>query len=560
MSPYPSTLLMSFALLGSSAASTVSPQAQRVCDDIHSAAPSRLVYAPSSSKASLNSPYLAELYTNTTATYWDAANDADVPACAFFPSCSEDVSAAIIALGKEPGVPFALKSGGHNWNRGFSSTDGGVLISFRPNLQSTKLAMDGLTANIGPGARWVEVMQELDKSNKCAVGGRSGDVGVGGYVVQGGISYLTSQYVRQHLLIAAPAADTDLLIKGFSCDNVVEYEMVTANGTILSVNNHTHPDIFSALCGGGKSPDLRLIYQILTPVWGGGRTYGSEQLDKLNAAIAEFISGNQDPSAAIILDYVFVALNQTNQITVAYFYNGPTLRSDVFANFLAIPYLGADGITTQRYPELLDTKVTSALGLRTSNVFNSLPNMPSEKMRSFLDWHWNNASNAPFVSSRQTNGLELFSMALQPIPVALQRASAAQGPSALSLDPNHGDKLWIEYDAGWANIAGDGVLPQQLKAVADDALAYQKETYKGVEPTHYVSGDLSVVPYNPLFMNDAQYTQDVLKSYGPSTYDKLWFLHRLLDPENFFTSRQNGFFFKTPPGGMTMPRHDWRAT
>ncbi|KAK5739430.1 hypothetical protein LTR17_005335 [Elasticomyces elasticus] len=540
-----STLLMSFALLGAGATSTITPQAQRVCDDIHSTAPSRLAYAPSSSKASLNSPYLAELYTNTTATYWDAANDADVPACAFFPSCSEDVSAAIIALGKEPGVPFALKSGGHNWNRGFSSMDGGVLISFRPNLQSTTLAPDGLTAKIGPGARWVEVMQKLDKSNKCAVGGRSGNVGVGGYVVQGGISYLTSQH-------------------GFSCDNVVEYELVTANGTIVDVNNHTHPDIFSALCGGGNAFGVVTTYTFQThdigDVWGGGRTYGPEQLDKLNAAIAEFISGNQDPSAAIILDYLFVALTQTSQITVSYFYNGPTPRSDVFANFLAIPYLGADGISTQRYPELLDTNVTSAIGLRTSNVINSLPNMPSEKMCSFLDWHWNNASNAPFVSSRQTNGLELFSMALQPIPVALQRASAAQGHSALSLDPDHGDKIWILYGAGWTKTAGDGVLPQQLKALADNALTYQKDTYKGVKPTNYVSGDLSVVPYNPLFMNDAQYTQDVLKSYGPATYDKLWFLHKLLDPGDFFTSRQNGFFFKTPPGGMTMPRHDRRAT
>ncbi|KAK5738054.1 hypothetical protein LTR17_006297 [Elasticomyces elasticus] len=186
--------------------------------------------------------------------------------------------------------------------------------------------------------------------------------------------------------------------------------------------------------------------------------------------------------------------------------------------------------------------------------------MPLEEMCSFLDWHWNNASNAPFVSSRQTYGLELFSMALQPIPVALQRASAAQGPSALSLDPDHGDKLWIEYDAGWTNPADDGVLPQQLKSVPDDTLAYQKETYKGVKPTNNVSGDLSVVPYNPLFMDDAQYTQDVLKSYGSVTYDKLCFLSKLLDPEGFLTSRQNGFFFKTPPGSMTILSHNRRAT
>jgi hypothetical protein len=211
MNPDSFTLLIGFALLTSCAASTISPKAQSVCDDIRTIAPLRLAYAPSSPKASLNSPDLTGLYKNTTTTYWDAANDADVPACAFFPALSEDVSAAIIALGKEPGVPFALKSGGHNWNRGFSSTDGGVLISFRPNLQTTTLAPDGQTAKVGPGARWVEVMQELDRNNKCVVGGRSGDVGVGGYVVQGGISYLTAQYVGCHLSIVASEVETDLL-------------------------------------------------------------------------------------------------------------------------------------------------------------------------------------------------------------------------------------------------------------------------------------------------------------------------------------------------------------
>jgi hypothetical protein len=201
MTPDSFTLLFSFALLSSCTATTISPQAQAVCDEIYSTAPSLLAYAPSSPKASLNSPDLTALYMNTTMTYWDAANDADVPACVFFPTSSEDVSAAMIALGKQPGIPFALKSGGHNWNRGFSSTDGGVLISFRPNLQTTTLASDGQTAKVGPGARWVEVLQELDKNNKCVVGGRSGDVGVGGYVVQGGISYLTAQYVSYNLPI-----------------------------------------------------------------------------------------------------------------------------------------------------------------------------------------------------------------------------------------------------------------------------------------------------------------------------------------------------------------------
>lgn len=210
MKPRAFALLFSCALLISCAGSAISPQAQAVCNAIHSITPSRLAFAPSSLKASLNSPTLTKLFLNATSTYWDAANYADIPTCAFFPASSEDVSAAIFALGREPGVPFALKSVGHNWNRRSSSIDGGVLIPFRPTLQSLILAPDEKTAKAGPGARWVEVMRELDKRNKCAVGGRSGDVGVGGYTLQGGVSYLTAQYVRCRLLTIIVESGTDL--------------------------------------------------------------------------------------------------------------------------------------------------------------------------------------------------------------------------------------------------------------------------------------------------------------------------------------------------------------
>jgi hypothetical protein len=62
-------------------------------------------------------------------------------------------------------------------------------------MNYTTLAPDEESAEVGLGAKWTEVMTVLDKSNKCAVGGRSGDVGVGGYVILGGLSSLTSQYI-----------------------------------------------------------------------------------------------------------------------------------------------------------------------------------------------------------------------------------------------------------------------------------------------------------------------------------------------------------------------------
>jgi hypothetical protein len=49
--------------------------------------------------------------------------------------------------------------------------------------------------------------------------------------------------------------------------------------------------------------------------------------------------------------------------------------------------------------------------------------------------------------------------------------------------------------------------------------------------------------YNPLFMNDAHSSQDVLASYGQSAYSKLKSIHKKLDPQGIFNSQQRGFFF-----------------
>lgn len=98
-----------------------------------------------------------------------------------------------------------MKSGGHNPNRGFSSVDGGVLISFS-NLASTTYNSESQTADLEPGGRWIEVAQALDPYGVTAVGGRIGDVGVGGLLLGGGLSFLSGQY-------------------GLACDSIVNYEV-----------------------------------------------------------------------------------------------------------------------------------------------------------------------------------------------------------------------------------------------------------------------------------------------------------------------------------------------
>lgn len=48
--------------------------------------------------------------------------------------------------------------------------------------------------------------------------------------------------------------------------------------------------------------------------------------------------------------------------------------------------------------------------------------------------------------------------------------------------------------------------------------------------------------YNPIFMNDAMYNQDVYRSYGPENHDRLKKTQRQYDPEAFLSGgRQKGW-------------------
>ncbi|KAK2757544.1 hypothetical protein FQN54_004513 [Arachnomyces sp. PD_36] len=521
------TLLPALGLLSLSTAAP-STDATAVCNEIFSSIPERTAFDPDGPTPERSSD-LESIYDETIDTYWDAENKGDRPACILFPSSAEDVSIAVKALKERPSVPFAIKSGGHQFNRGFSSTDGGVLISFRPNLASISLSEDGETAEVGPGARWQEASEALDSSNKCVVGGRIGNVGVGGYTLGGGLSFLTAQH-------------------GFASDNVVNYEAVLADGSIVNANETSNTDLYWALRGGGSIFAVVTMFTLKThdigDIWGGQMVFTVDKLTEVSAAITNFVANNDDPKAAVIPTFMMIGpVNLINLFTIFFFYDGPEPPAHVFADFDAIlPFI--KNVKTQRYPELTDLPAASSdAGQSTANGVNSFPNMDAGNMTEFLEWHWNQANEAAIKRSVSRFDIQLFTMAIQPIPASMQKVAAAKGPSPLAMDHRNGDKIWIEYNIGWLNPDCSEDCPKAVKDLLDEARSYQVDNYAGVPPTNYESGDLSYVPYNPLFMNDAQGTQDVLKSYGSDNYQRLKSIHQTLDPDGFFTTRQQCFGF-----------------
>lgn len=178
----------------------------------------------------IDKPLSLDYYKDLT-KYWSAACGDLKPTCIAAPSSALEMSAIVKQLHNFDGL-FAVKSGGHMPNNGFASIQDGLLISTK-NLDQVIYNPSDQTAIIGPGLSWEDAQKGLDGTGRALVGGRLGGVGVGGYMLGGklqllamvdisltwlgGLSFLSSQY-------------------GWAANNVVNFEVVLANGTVINAN------------------------------------------------------------------------------------------------------------------------------------------------------------------------------------------------------------------------------------------------------------------------------------------------------------------------------------
>jgi FAD/FMN-containing dehydrogenase len=181
-------------------------------------------------------------YISEQTNYWSTGCGAMKPSCILYPSSAEEV-AAIVRVLNANNETFVVKSGGHNPNKGFASIDGGPLISTK-YLNEVTYDPASMTVRIGPGNDWQDVQKQLQGAGVTAVGGRIGEVGVGGYMVGGGLSFLSTKY-------------------GWAANNVVEFEVVLANATIVTASATSHPELYKALKGGGNSYGIVTSYTMM---------------------------------------------------------------------------------------------------------------------------------------------------------------------------------------------------------------------------------------------------------------------------------------------------------
>jgi FAD/FMN-containing dehydrogenase len=161
---------------------------------------------------------------------WNLAVD-QRPEAVATPTSAEEV-AEVVRWAAAEGYRVTAQSTGHN-AAALGDLAGTVLVKLH-ELRGVTVDPGTRSARAPAGTIWMEVVEAAAEHGLAALAGSSPDVGVVGYTLGGGLSFLA----RKH---------------GLMTNHVTAIEVVTADGELRRVDADNDPDLFWALRGGGGS-------------------------------------------------------------------------------------------------------------------------------------------------------------------------------------------------------------------------------------------------------------------------------------------------------------------
>jgi FAD binding domain/Berberine and berberine like len=188
-----------------------------------------------------------------------------------------DVVAAV-NFARESGLEVAVKAGGHSVP-GYASCDDGIVIDVSP-MRGVFVDPEARTARAGAGVTWGEFDRETQAFGLATTGGRITTTGIAGLTLGSGSGWLERKF-------------------GFTLDNLLSAQLVTAAGEVLTASETENPDLFWGLRGGGGNFGIVTSFEYrlhpLGPiVLGGLMGYPREQAPELLRAWSDHIQTAPD--------------------------------------------------------------------------------------------------------------------------------------------------------------------------------------------------------------------------------------------------------------------------
>lgn len=399
---------------------------------------------------------------------------------------------ASVNFARENNILLAIRGGGHNGG-GLGLCDDGLVIDLS-GLKFVRVDTATNTVRVGGGNLWGEVDHATHPFGLAVPAGIISSTGVGGLTLGGGVGHLSRKY-------------------GLTIDNLLEADMVLADGSFVTVNETQHPDLFWAIRGGGGNFGIVTSFKFqghpVKTVFGGPTLWPVEKTPEIMAWYHSFIQSAPEELNGFFATMIIPGppfpdhLHNKKFCGVVWCYTGDLSKAEeVFKPIMAMdplfPYVGE-----MPYPAI-------------QSMFDGL--LPPG-----LQWYWRgdffndltediSAQHLKFSSEIPT---PLSQMHLYPITGAAARVGNEETP-------------WAYRDAQYSGVIV-GVDPDPDNA--EKITKWCKDYWEGLHP--FSAGGA----YSNFMMNDEG--QERVKASFRNNYARLQKIKTKYDGNNLFRVNQN---------------------
>lgn len=409
-----------------------------------------------------------------------------------FVMCADvaDVQYAV-NFGRENDLLVAVRGGGHNGG-GLGLCDDGLVIDLS-GLKSVRVDTTDNTVRVGGGNVWGEVDHATHPFGLAVPAGIISTTGVGGLTLGGGVGHLSRKY-------------------GLTIDNLLEADMVLADGSFVTVNEKQNSDLFWAIRGGGGNFGIVTSFKFqahpVKTVFGGPTLWPIEKTNEIMKWYHEFIHSAPDELNGFIATMIIPGppfpevLHNKQFCGIVWCYVGDIKKAaDVFKPVLAM-----------------------------NPVFEHVGEMPYPSVQTLFDglfppglqWYW----RADFFNDLRPELSEKHLEFGSKIPTPLSQMHMYPLSGAASRVAKDAT-AWAYRDAKYAGVI---VGVDQDPANASKITNWCKDYWEALHP--YSAGGA----YLNFIMNEGQ---DRIKASYKHNYERLTKIKKKYDPANFFKVNQN---------------------
>jgi FAD/FMN-containing dehydrogenase len=403
-----------------------------------------------------------------------------------------DVIAAV-KYGRDHNLLTAIRGGGHNGG-GLGTCDGGLVLDLCA-MKGVRVDPAARTVRVQPGCTGGDMDHATHAFGMATPGGTVSTTGVAGLTLGGGIGHLTRPY-------------------GLAIDNLLEVDIVLADGRFLTASETTHADLFWAVRGGGGNFGVvtSFLFRLhpVSTVTAGPTFWPIEQTPEVMATYQKFILDAPEDVSGM---FAFLTVPPVPLFPAEL--HGRQMCAVIWCSIA--PPERADKLTAP--VRRVGTPTLDHVGQMPFPVIQTLFD---PLLRPGLQWYW----RADFVKEFSADAIATHLDEASQMPPGLSQAHIFPiNGAAHRMGRN--DTAFSYRDANFAFVVA-GIAPEP--SGTDAITGWCKHYFDTVHP--YSAGGA----YVNFMMEEGQ---DRVKASFRDNYARLAAIKNKYDPSNFFRVNQN---------------------